>query len=755
MKLLARVFALAAVLILSACFNPQVNTNGISLWRDIHSLDQVRTSRFQISRDRLIVPRLDTLWRPTESLRLASDQLSPTQWCSKGGGILRIGKGVSVALSFFKFRGTQKSDTLFIVDGGELQLNDCQISGPAGAVIILRNHAKLKLVNSFVQNAGHVILSDNSEVFSDSLIVNNIHGDAITIGGAVSSSLTNVAIRKVDGVGVTVYDGPATELKRLWVSKTAGAGIYLHNMDRILMDSLFIQDCGQVGLEVRQSSELLGNHLSISNVRQPGMTINEVTSVKLSGLNLTRNSTSGAIITKVDTLSIAASNFSKNALSGLEISQSKIVSISDCQATENGGAGILMRQVGLLNCSRNLFKLNQGEQGGAGLALSRIDSGFVAKNQFAFNLPSGLSVSNSRSVTGSGNVFQQNDSVGGEFVDLSGALALIDNQIIQNPLGFKVSRVPLLIHTGNKYSHNAAGIKSTEVEDLQSRNNQYFLQSGTAVEIQNSSAEFADESFLGNRIGILATDASVQCSYTKISNNTVGMKLNGGSLRLDYTEFQSGDTSIAVQTDKPLLIQNCQFKFSRVAGLVAWSSAPITFTNNLLQEIPTGLKVVHSPKVIISHNRFEKNSTSGIVLSDQTQAGLTFNLFLYNNVVLNLSGGVVTELGNNTYIGNSTVFKESIPSELPVTYSIFQGNHSLGFGDNQRSAINWKLWQYNCFWQNDDLPRQIKAQGAGNFTADPVFQLEYFLKTGSPCLSVGPNNRLVGAKGLTPVIKPE
>lgn len=63
MKLLARVFALAAVLILSACFNPQVNTNGISLWRDIHSLDQVRTSRFQISRDRLIVPRLDTLWR--------------------------------------------------------------------------------------------------------------------------------------------------------------------------------------------------------------------------------------------------------------------------------------------------------------------------------------------------------------------------------------------------------------------------------------------------------------------------------------------------------------------------------------------------------------------------------------------------------------------------------------------------------------------------------------------------------------------
>ena len=736
------------------CVNPQITADGIVFWRDIHTLQDRHLGKLSYGEDRLQIARFDTLLKPAEDFVLSGRDLDGTVWDSQNGGCLRIPAGVSVSLSQFRFIGKAQADTLIIVEGGTLTLEGCELRGPAGGGIFIRNGGRLIIGNSELLNLSRAIDLQNSVLELKHCNITGISGDAVRLAGSGTHSINGLSIANIDGAGISVTGASSVEFKNISVNKVSQSGFEFVQTNHVHLDSVKIEEAGENGINLSRCDTIQFSNMSIEKCQGSGISGRDTRKLRVSQVSTAYNHQNGIEIIQFDSLMIDAVRSRKNGVAGVVIQSGSGFEISQTDASENVTSGLQITDVSGGSIMATRVNLNENMGLSAGIEISKMDSITLSDSFIGLNLHDGLRISDTRIATVSRNDFQKNGRTGIDLNRLDVA-NFAQNQLTENLTGADISEVDSLVHSQNRYEKNQNGLVSSG-SHISSDFNQYYLQQVNGIQLVNSKfTSFGDEA-LGNAIALTGSKSDVVWYNGNFGENDLGISLEQSTLNMQSSIFSGGKRSVAINQSPFTTIQNCQFaRQSEMAVAVSHSQA-LRITNNAVKDLPNGFDFRTTSDIEFTHNDLERVSGTALGWSQIGSGSIAYNLLIENGTAIKLSnnsGKTIVE--NNTFIENQTCLAGGPPPLLSVGYNIFQSNASILDAPGLLSQNGeWSNWTYNCFWQNAGIPQGLINPQAGNFIADPVFYDGQYLRTGSPCLAVGPGKRLVGGRGLSPALKP-
>lgn len=739
--------------ILVQCVNPQITSDGFVVWRDISSLDHRHQGRFQFGQDRLIALRIDTLLQPSESFTLSGRELEGSYWGSQNRGCLRVPSGVTVNLRYFNFVGKSPLDTLIIVDGGTLVLENCELSGPAASGIMVRNNGLLRIRTTELIKMNGPILINNSQLDLADCSIELSSGDAINIASEYSQKISHLTISEIDGNGIISTGTGELFLSNIAITRTMHSGINLIACERITLDSTTIHHAGGNGLIVSNCANLKMNYADISGCQHAGIMITDTPVLSFTNLSVESNQDNGIEIVQFDSLSVEQTSARKNGKTGIFVSTGSYFNLNEVQCAENGESGFVSHNTIYGSINSTQIKLNDSQNQNAGMDLSIMDSVSIQSSDFGFNLNSGLRLTDIPYVKMSGNQFLKNGQSGADLQNIH-KVRLLQNGFLENDIGVVASAVDSLIHIQNRYENNGIGF-SAVVSKINSRFNDYSYQQNAGIHLTGSAITIWSDKFTNNQTGLVSTKSEISISESSFEENDLGCSLDASNLNLQGVQFSFGKQALSINDSPQVLIQNCEFRMQESRAANISKSHSLTFSNNNILDMPIGFDINATDNVVFTHNNLERISDKALILKSAKSSSIQYNLFIENmSSIYLLDNKVLPGIENNTFVRNTVCFDGGLLEGLPVSYNIFQGNESLGRDLNGAGKSDWTHWTYNCFWKNGVVPEKLLNETSGNFIADPVFHDSHFLKAGSPCLAVGPGKRMVGARGLSPALKP-
>ncbi|MCF7797392.1 MAG: right-handed parallel beta-helix repeat-containing protein [Candidatus Marinimicrobia bacterium] len=736
------------------CVNPQITGERLVLWRDINGLDEIHTGRFSWGHDRLVTGMLDTFYTAKNSFQLMARELQPTVWNAQDGGCLVIPSGVQVSLGYFRFQGNAPTDTLIIVDGGVLRLTGCDIAGPAGGGIIVRNGGRLILSESRILDIDRPLRSENGELDLAYVQVQDARGPGVEIRGGSKHRLKGLDIRKIDGVGVDISRVGESHLNQINLKAISGDGIQSTRIGQLHLDSIQIQETGGRGLFLTQIEKLRIGDVKISSSGLTGAEMNRVDRADVVRLTSTKNGLDGLRVALFDTLKISQSLLYKNGQRGGVFEEGLNLYLTNGVSSENQGSGLWIHDVdcGILDSMQ--VKLNQIADSTAGIFISGMDELSIQHSHVQYNVGNGLVVGPMPAARLVRNTFIKNLQSGAVIQSVQD-LVLDENQFMRNVTGMELTGIGNLLHRGNVYAENSIGLVA-KASSLQSEKNAYSRQEVTGVELMDSHYNGGMETFIGNRFGLTAVGGSVNFHNGELVGNGVGIYVKASSVNIQETNFEHGETGIHLKEITTGMIQNSHFSEQTGRGVEVESSGTLIFSNNRVVNTPLGVRLQDNDFVNFSRNEISNSSGAGLVWDRNGNGILRYNIIVNNDTAVRvMSDHQIPAFENNTLVANGVCFDGVHARDVVARYNIFQGNRMITREPMGPSPVAGGTWEYNCFWENESVPDAALDKAAGNFTAQPVFQPQYYLKSASPCLEVGPERRLAGARGLTPAIKPK
>ncbi len=155
------------------------------------------------------------------------------------------------------------------------------------------------------------------------------------------------------------------------------------------------------------------------------------------------------------------------------------------------------------------------------------------------------------------------------------------------------------------------------------------------------------------------------------------------------------------------------------------------------------------------------NNPSGISICQSTMIDIEFCILDSNQVKgIEIWQSEDINVINNTIVNNSDKCGCMISNSDSITIknNIFAFNNTHGIGENNCTFTDF-VHDYNCFYNNTTDPMQGYSPGTHSLESDPLFvdlpQCNYFLQSGSPCLSAGEGGKNMGALGEEGTALPE
>ncbi|MCF7903174.1 MAG: right-handed parallel beta-helix repeat-containing protein [Candidatus Marinimicrobia bacterium] len=736
------------------CVNPQITGDSIVLWRDINSLDEIHTGRFAWGQDRLVTERLDTLFTPKETFRLMAREITPTRWNAQDGGCLRISAGIKVTLGYFQFQGAAPTDTLIIVDGGSLELIGCDIFGPAGGGIIVRNGGKVTLSRSRIQDITQPFSSRNSVIDFAYVQVKNARESGVVIQGGTGHRLKGLDVQNIDGSGVVISNSPDARFSQIKIAVVSGDGIQSTHMGQFQLDSIQIQKAGGRGLFLTDIENLRIWDTKISDSELAGVVLEQVNQSHLVRVTSTKNGQDGLRASLFDTLKISQSLLYKNGQRGGAFEQGINLRISNGVSSENQLSGLWIYDVDSGYLDSMQVKLNQVADSSAGVFLAEMDSLIIRHSEIQYNVGNGMVLGPMPQARLSSNAFYKNVQ-SGAVIRSVGELDVTENHFARNVTGLELVGIRNLIHQRNVYEENVVGLVAKE-SNLQSEKNEYSRHEMTGIELLDSRFSGRVETLAGNRFGLTGVGGSLEFHNGYLVENGVGIFVKTSPVYIQETRFERGETGIQLKDVTTGMIQNSHFAEQTRRAINVEESATVILTNNNITDTPLGISLKGNEFVNFSRNEIRYSSDAGLVWDWVENGVIRFNLLVKNEVGIRVTtGSQLPAFENNTMVENDRCFQGVRAQDLVVQYNIFQANRIVTQEPMGPAPGAGGVWEYNCLWKNESVPDVALDKKAGNFVADPVFQQQYYLKSASPCLEVGPERRLAGARGLTPAIKPK
>lgn len=736
------------------CVNPQITGDSIVLWRDIHSLDEIHTGRFAWGQDRLVTDRIDTLFTPQETFRLMAREITPTQWNAQAGGCLRIPAGIKVTLGYFQFQGAAPTDTLIIVDGGSLELIGCDIFGPAGGGIIVRNGGKVTLSRSRIQDITRPVSSRNGVVDFAYVQVKNARETAVVIQGGTGHRLKGLDIQDIDGSGVVISNSPDARFNQIKIAAVSGDGIQSTHMGQLQLDSIQIRKAGGHGLFLTDIENLIIRETKVSDSQLTGVVLEQVTQSQLVRVTSTKNGQNGLRASLFDTLQISKTLLYKNGHRGGVFDRGINLRFSNGVSSENRQSGLWIYDVNSGYLDSMQVKLNQIADSSAGVFVAEMDSMTVQNSEIQFNVGRGLVLQPMLKARLANNDFYKNDQ-SGAVIRSVGELVITDNRFAHNSTGIDLAGIGNIIHQKNLYEANVVGLVA-KASNLTSDKNEYSRHEMTGIELLDSRFSGREETLVGNRFGLTGVGGSLEFHDGYLVENGVGIFVKASPVNIQETRFERGETGVQLKDVTTGMIQYSQFAEQTRRAVHVEASATVILTNNNITNTPLGISVKENAFVNLSRNDIRNSADAGLVWDWVENGVMRYNLLVKNEVGIRAThGSQLPAIENNTLVENERCFQGVRARDLVVLYNIFQANRLITQEPMGPVPGAGGTWEYNCLWKNESTPEVALNKKAGNFVADPVFQQQYYLKSASPCLEVGPERRLAGARGLTPANKPK
>ncbi|MHA2250547.1 MAG: right-handed parallel beta-helix repeat-containing protein [Candidatus Kariarchaeaceae archaeon] len=137
-----------------------------------------------------------------------------------------------------------------------------------------------------------------------------------------------------------------------------------------------------------------------------------------------------------------------------------------------------------------------------------------------------------------------------------------------------------------------------------------------------------------------------------------------------------------------------------ITGILIFNSTRGSIINNSLSNLADGIQIIQSHSMLITQNRIDNSSNSGISLVHSNQNTISLNLISNNSIGLHVQGSLNTINNNNfTDNGGYGIELEEVSSENSIVWNNFLANTqqsgSQAFDDGPNNQF------FNNYW--DDL----------------------------------------------------
>ncbi|MCB5909019.1 right-handed parallel beta-helix repeat-containing protein [Streptomyces pinistramenti] len=228
---------------------------------------------------------------------------------AEGRGTVRItprtGSAVTVAAEAVKLtglvvHGSDEERPAVDVADGQLELDDCEISGTAWSTVLARDTGTLAMRNCDVTNpkgAGIVVTSEAESVIEDcrladlgaSGIVIGEHGDPLVRRCTVRDARGNGLFVSGHGQGtiedcdfsgttqpaVALEDDSATRLLRCRIHRTKAVGLHIASRNQVLIEDCRIEETGKEGVTVTEHADPLVRRLRVARTAGRGLKVTD------------------------------------------------------------------------------------------------------------------------------------------------------------------------------------------------------------------------------------------------------------------------------------------------------------------------------------------------------------------------------------------------------------------------------------------------------------------------------------------------
>ena len=274
----------------------------------------------------------------------------------------------------------------------------------------------------------------------------------------------------------------------------------------------------------------------------------------------------------------------------------------------------------------------------------------------------------------------------------------------------------------------------------------YAMCAGGTVTLEKNI--FTDNFCLGSGGGIYVTNSGpIFLTGNTFSNNVAGEEGGGGYVSVEFggtltasknkftgnTAASSGGIFVSSQTDPIILSENifrnnvaATSAESHGGGLTAFSQYSLRMVNNLFAQNTTSQRGagamlhLYSRENQIINNTFTENVSTGAFDEGTSQGAGIFVITDRNETVLNIY--------NNIFWANSAI----APIHRGTDFYI----NDDGFNDNIGATVN----VFNNDYSEMEILRGDHLSQGLNINSDPLFDVNYRLTPGSPCVDSGNNS---------------